>query len=133
MPDADIQPNQWGVTLAISDEDIRRDLKRWDWGDWHHPIQIASIVFNVVREQTMASLSDDATTVVVGLCEFEIPLEIGLDELLDEWIVMRAGCYTGTLGDPDRAPAEALIQRLEATIAKLRAALEPQHDADHAA
>jgi hypothetical protein len=97
------------------------------------PVLAAQTVFSVIREQTMASLSDDATTVVVGLCEFEIPLEISLTELLGEWIEVRAGHQTRTIGvDQDRLAAAGLIQRLEATIAKLRAALEPQ-DAGHAA
>ena len=133
MPDADIQPNEWGVTLAISDEQILNDLLDWTWGECRDPVLAAQTVFRVIREQTMACLDDNGETIVVGLCEFDIPLHISLTELLDEWIEVRAGRQTRTIDvDQDRLAAANLIQRLNATVAKLRAALEPQ-DADHAA
>jgi hypothetical protein len=138
MPDANTQPNQWGVTLAVSDEQILDDLLDWTWGECRDPVPVAQTVFSVIREQTMACLDDNGETVVVGLCEFAIPLHLSLTELLDEWIEVRAGRQTGTIDvDQDRIVAAGLIQRLNATVAKLRAALEPAalepQDADNAA
>ena len=120
----EFRPNAWGVTLATTDEAMTADLQRWDWGGRTDPRDVALLVFEVIRDQTMASFEDDGDTVEIGLFEFEMPLRVSLAELVGDWIAMRTDHQTGKLSEEERPVAAAMLERLTATVAKLRESLD---------
>lgn len=147
------EPNEWGVTLDVTDEAVAKDLDRWDWGD-SEPLEAvqrlveavdalvrgvqharlvqaisvsaARAVISEIRKQTMANIDADGT-VTMGLFEFEMPLRVSLRELVDGWIGARSGVGVG-VGREYVAEAEQLAALLETLAARLRDALQEKSE-----
>ena len=110
------EANTWGVAFDVTDEQIKEELAHWDWG-WSEStlrefvddlsVSAAMLVFDAIRRDTMASISSDGT-IELGLFEFDMPLKVGLTELVEDWAEGRHTDETQRLADL----LEALAARL---------------------